>query len=234
MASSVVQSNANSGTGTSLTVVLGSAPTAGNTLLAVMASDTTASAAPTAGTGNSYTQRLAQVSGQGFYVWTRLVAGGESATTTFTLSTSSPAGLLVAEIQGTFDKVGTGTTIVNSALTTRDTTTLSPTTADNLVAAIAGIHGEASTVGTGGGVDNAFTFLQAAFSAGTAPTAAGVVVGSKVTGSTGATGTTTLSWTNAYKDRDGVQIAFTGIGGAAAAEPYRRAVLQAVNRAANF
>jgi hypothetical protein len=130
MASSVVQSNANSGAATSLTVVLGAAPTAGNTLLAIMASDTTHAGVPTAGAGNSYTQRLAQVGGQGFYVWTRLVAGGESATTTFTPSTADPAGLVVAEIQGTFDKVGAGTTITGSALATRDTTTLSPTTTD--------------------------------------------------------------------------------------------------------
>jgi hypothetical protein len=233
MASSVVQSNANSGAATSLTVVLGAAPTAGNTLLAIMASDTTHAGVPTAGAGNSYTQRLAQVGGQGFYVWTRLVAGGESATTTFTPSTADPAGLVVAEIQGTYDKIGAGTTITGSALATRDTTTLSPTTTDNIVLAIAGIHAPSSTVGSGGGVDNTFTFLRAVFSAG--GLAAGVVTGWKTTGSTGATGTTTLSWTNNYKDRDGVQIAFTGIGGAAAAKPNPHRLIQiAVHRASLY
>jgi hypothetical protein len=222
MVASVVQSATTYNiSSTASTVVLGAAPTAGNTLLAVMASDTTAAAAPTAGTGNGYTQRVGQVNAQGFYVWTRAVAGGESATTSFTLSTGSAAALAVVEIQGTYDKFGTGTTNTSTPAASRTTTGLAPATTDGLTVAIAGLHSLAA-VPTGGAADNTFSFLAAKYSGLAQSTETGVVLAYKVTSSTAATGTTTLSWTGNVNDRDGVQIAFTGIGGGAASTAYRR------------
>jgi len=210
MVSSVVQSNGAHGTTNPRTIVLGSAPTVGNTLVAIMASDTTHTGVPTAGAGNSYTQRLAQVGGQGFYVWTRLVVGGESATTTFTPNGASPAALHVIEIQGTYDKVGAGTTNTGSAAASRTATGLSPTTTDNIVLAIAGLHAVQASAPSGGSADNSFTLTLATHSGGTGFNC-GIITAHKATGAISATGTTTLSWTNNYNDRDGIQIAFTGI-----------------------
>jgi hypothetical protein len=220
MAASVVQSNSALTTTTPATVVLGSAPTAGNTLLAIMASDTTSSAVPFAGSGLVYTQRLAQVSAQGFYVWTRLVVSGDSATTTFTPNGANVAALAVLEISGTYDKIGAGFTTVANLATTVATSGLSPTTTDGLVVAIAGLHSFAGGTPSGGAVDNTFTFLLSRFSAAAGSTTCGTVDGYKVTSSTATTGTTNLSWTTTANDRDAVQIAFTGLaGGAPAALP---------------
>jgi hypothetical protein len=209
----VVQSNSASTIIDPATVVLGGAPTAGNTLLAIMASDTTIQNIPFAGTGNTYTQRLAQVGGMGFYVWTRLVVGGDSATTTFDITGANNATLMVFEIAGTYDKIGAGATSTSSA-TTRTATGLSPATTDNLVVAIAGMH-STSAVGSGGSADNGFALLRAQFAPTAGTLLCNIVTASKATASTVATGTTTLSWTGAATDRDGVQIAFTALAGGA-------------------
>lgn len=221
MVASVVQSASANTTTTPATITLGAAPTVGNTLLAIMASDTTSTAAPNAGTSKPYAQRLAQVGGQGFYVWTRLVVSGDAAATSFTPSGANPACLMVIEIQGTYDVVGVGTTTTGTSGTSRTTTTLTPTTSDNLVVAIAGLH--ALTVVTSGGtVNNTFSMLRTQFAGSTGATLGSVLTASRSTGAAAATGTTTISWTGNASDYDGVQIAFTGTGGAAAATPIRR------------
>jgi hypothetical protein len=217
VAVTVVQQNSANTTIDPATVVLGSALTAGNTLLAIMASDTTIQNIPFAGAGNTYTQRLAQVGGMGFYVWTRLVVSGDSATTTFDITGANPAALMVFEIAGTYDKIGAGATSSGSG-TTRTATGLSPATTDNLVIAIAGIH-STSAAGSGGSADNGFALLRAQFAAAGGSTQCNVVTVSKATASTAATGTTTVSWTGAATDRDGVQIAFTALAGGAPAIP---------------
>lgn len=218
MAASVVQSNSGFATTTTPTVVLGVAPTAGNTLVAVVGSDTT-HGVPTAGAGKSYTQRLGQVAQQGFYVWTRLVVAGDSATTTFAPTSASPSAMVVAEIAGTFDKTGTGFTITGSNAASVPPTGLSPATTDGLVIAAGGMHNATGSAPSGGSVDNTFTLLRTAFNAAAGATSSNAITASKVTTSTAATGTTTLSWTNNCADRDGVQIAFTGLAGAAAIPP---------------
>lgn len=199
-------------------VALAGAPTAGNTLLAIMSSDTTIQTTPTAGATNTYTQRIGQVNAQGFYVWTRLVVSGDSATTTFDITGANPACLMVFEIVGTYDKIGTGATTVGSAGASRTTTGLSPATADNLVIAIAGLH-SLVVVTSGGAVNNGFTILRTQFASTAVNTQSSIITASKATGSTAATGTTTITWTGSANDYDGVQIAFTGSGGGAPAIP---------------
>jgi hypothetical protein len=181
-----------------------------------MASDTTHTGVPTAGAGLSYTIRDTQVASQGWYVWTRLVVAGDSATTTFVPNGANPAALMVIEVSGTYDKVGTRVHVTGVAASNIAPTGLSPTTADGLTLAVAGMHN--LTTVSGGSVDNAFTFLalQTTFAGSTS---GAVIAAYKVTSSTAATGTTTLSWTGTGADRDAVQIAFTGLGGGAPAIP---------------
>jgi hypothetical protein len=220
MATSIVQSNSANTTTTPATVVLGAAPTAGNTLLAIMSSDTTSSAVPFAGAGNTFTQRLSQVNAQGFYVWTRLVAGGESATVTFTPNGANAACLMVLEIQGTYDKVGTGGTIVGTPATSVVATGLSPATTDGITIAIAGCHSITVAAMTGGAATAPFTFYRGQYAATSGGTLSGVVTARYVTSSTAATGSTTLSWSGGQpNDRDSLQIAFTGLAGGAPAIP---------------
>lgn len=234
MASSIVQQNASNSSVTGPTVVLGAAPTAGNTLLALVASDTTHTAVPTAGAGRSYTQRLAQVNNMGFYVWTRLVTSGDSATTTFTASSALPTSAQVLEIQGTYDVIGTGLSTINTSAGNRTTNGLTPTTADNTVIAIAGLH-FSTPVPSGGSVDNTFAIAQTQFAPAAGATASSSITASKFTGSTAATGTTTISWTNGVNDRDGVQIAFTGISAGTAAPPNRKTLYRpAVHRSSLY
>ena len=57
MTSSIVQSASTIGTTGTVTVTLGSAPTIGNTLVGIMAADAYQTAAPTAGSGRSYTSQ---------------------------------------------------------------------------------------------------------------------------------------------------------------------------------
>jgi hypothetical protein len=215
MASSIIQSAASNSAVANPTVTLGATPTPGNTLVAWVSSDTTHTAVPTAGAGRSFTQRIAQVNNQGFYVWTRLVTSGDSATVTFTASSALNTSAHVIEVQGTYDVIGTGLSTINAGAASRTTNGLTPTNADNAVLAIAGIHGFTAT-GSGGSADNTFTLTEANFPAGTGTATAGGITTQKFTGSTAATGTTTISWTGSAIDRDGVQIAFTGIGGGAA------------------
>jgi hypothetical protein len=181
-----------------------------------MASDTTHTGVPTAGAGLSYTIRDTQVASQGWYVWTRLVVAGDSATTTFVPNGANHAALMVIEVSGTYDKVGTRVHVTGVAASNIAPTGLSPTTADGLTLAVAGMHN--LTTVSGGSVDNAFTFLalQTTFAGSTS---GAVIAAYKVTSSTAATGTTTLSWTGTGADRDAVQIAFTGLGGGAPAIP---------------
>ncbi len=205
---SVVQSaSANTATDPGV-VTLGAAPTVGNTLLAIMASDTTIQTGVTAGAGRSYTQRLAQVGNQGFYIYTRLVTSGDAAATSFDITGANPAALAVIELTATYDKIGTVATTINANATSRTATGLSPTTTDNLVIAIAGLH-TLNTVPTGPSVDNGFTLV---LTQGTT-TSNAVYVATKATGSTSATGTTTFSWSGNALDQDGVQIAFTALAG---------------------
>lgn len=183
-----------------------------------MASDTTSTGAPTAGAGLSYTQRLSQVSAQGFYIWTRLVVSGDSATTTFTPNGAFPAALMVIEVAGAYDKIGTGSQVVGSGGQTVINTGLSPATTDGITLSVGGVHGVTNTM-SGGTVDNGFTFLRGQYPAGTGTTVGGAVSASKVTTTTAATGTTTITFTGGASDRDGAQIAFTGAGGGAPAIP---------------
>lgn len=219
MAASVVQSNSANTTTTPATVVLGAAPTAGNTLVAVMASDTTHTGVPTAGAGNSYTIQDTQVASQGWYVWTRLVVAGDSATTTFVPNGANPAALMVIEVAGTFDKVGTRVHVTASAAASIAPTGLTPATTDGITLAVGGLHGIVAGALSGGAASAGFTFLRSQFAAGTGGTLGGVIAAYLVTTATSATPTTTLSWTNNATDRDAVQIAFTGLAGGAPAIP---------------
>jgi len=208
MAASVVQYSSANTTVDPSTVALGAAPSAGNTLLAVMASDTTIQNTPFAGTGKTYTQRLASVNNQGFYVWTRLCDGTESATTTLDITGANPAAVGVFEIQGTFDKIGTVSSTINSNNTQRTCTSVTPASADNIVIALAGLHSLATI--SGGAVDNGFTFLLGQYGP-SGGTQCGLVIGYKVTGSTSAVGVTTPSWSGNALDQDGVLVAFSGL-----------------------
>ena len=210
MPASVVQFGSVSASTATPAVVLGAAPTVGNTLVAILAGDITSSGVPTAGAGRSYAQRLKNVNNQEFTLWTRFVASGDSATTTFALTGAAPTAVAVVEIQGTFDKVGTVSSTINSAASTRTCTGLSPATTDNLVLSIAGLHG-LSTI-SGGAADNTFTVVTTRYGTSGA-TQCGLIVASRLTGSTAVTGDTTVSWTGTATDRDGAQIAFTGIAG---------------------
>lgn len=235
MASSIVQSAATQAAVTAPTVTLGAAPTVGNTLVAVVSSDTTHTA-PNAGAGKTFTQRVSQVNNQGFYVWTRLVVSGDSATVTFAASSAGVTSAQVIEVQGTYDKTGAGTTVINSVGGTRDATGLTPATADNTVLACYGIHGFNGANPSGGSVDNAFTVTQTSWPATASLAQAGTIVAQKFTAATAATGTTTATWTGNALDRDGVQIAFTGVaGGAAAPNPRPTTVYRtAVHRSSNY
>lgn len=236
MASSIVQSAATQAAVTAPTVTLGAAPTVGNTLVAVVSSDTTHTTAPNAGAGKTFTQRVSQVNNQGFYVWTRLVASGDSATVTFAASSAGVTSAQVIEVQGTYDQVGAGTTVINTAASTRDATGLTPATADNTVLACYGIHGFNGANPSGGSVDNTFTVTRTSWPATASLAQSGTITAQKFTAATTATGTTTASWTGGALDRDGVQIAFTGVAsGAAAPNPRPTTVYRtAVHRSSNY
>jgi hypothetical protein len=218
MAVTVVQSNSASTTTSPATVVLGAAPTAGNTLVAIMASDTTHTGVPTAGAGLNYTQRISQVNNEGFYIWTRLVVSGDSATTTFTPNGAFAASLMVIEVAGTYDKIGTGSLVLGTSGSTIVNTGLTPATTDGMTISIGGIHSVNSALG-GGSVDNGFTMLRTQYAAGNGSAIGGVMAATLVTTTTTATGTTTFTFTGSASDRDGAQIAFTGTGGGAPAIP---------------
>ena len=212
MASSVVQFGTFVTDIAAPTVVLGATPTVGNTLVAILAADVTSSGVPTAGAGRPYTQRLKNVNNQEFTLWTRLIASGDSATTTFALTGTFPSAVAVVEVQGTYDTVGTVSSTINVAATARTCTGLTPTTIDNLVLAIVGLHNLGAL--SGGVADNAFTVVASRYGP-VGSTQAGLIIASRLTGSTAATGTTTVSWTGNANDRSGAQIAFTGIAGGA-------------------
>jgi hypothetical protein len=220
---SIVQSASANTTTTPATVTLGAAPTVGNTLLAIMSSDTTSTAAPTAGSTRSYTERINAVANQGFYVWTRLVASGDAAATAFTPSGANPAALMVIEVAGTYDTIGTNTHVLATPALTATATGLTPTTTDGLTVALVGFHSVTGAAPTGGTVNNGFTLLRTQFPATNGATLSGIVTGYVVTTTTAATGTTTLSWSVGNGgDRDSLQIAFTGTGGAVTPTRYRR------------
>lgn len=218
MAASVVQSAGSSVATDPATVVLGATPTAGNTLLAVMSSDTTiqTSTFPTAGAGRNYTLRGSRVANQGFYVWTRLVTSGDSATTSFDIAGANPGTYAVAEIAGTYDTIGTITFAAANGLNL-PITGLTPGGTDNLVVAIVGGHSVSNSVPAAETADNGFTVFVAQDPPSVGGTRSAVILASKATGSTSATGTTTISWTGAQIfDRDGFQISFLGISSGSA------------------
>jgi hypothetical protein len=184
-----------------------------------MASDTTHTGVPTAGAGLSYTSRFTQVNNEGFYIWTRLVVSGDSATTTFTPNGAFAASLMVIEVAGTYDKIATtGSLVTGTAGTTIINPGLTPATTDGMTLSIGGIHSVNSALG-GGSVDNGFTIVRTQYAAGNGSAIGGVMVAKLVTTTTGATGTTTMTFTGSASDRDGAQVAFTGAGGGAPAIP---------------
>lgn len=197
---------------TAPTLTLGATPTVGNTLVAIMASDDYDTALPTAGAGRSYTQRLSSENNLGFYIWTRKVVSGDSATTTFGIGSATHSAAAVLEIQGDYDKVGTVTTTNNSAAGTQVTSGLSPATTDNIVLAVFG-GTTTNTVLSGFSVDNGFTNAISAINAASGAGRANAHVAYKLTGATSATGTTTISWSGLSSDRSGAQVAFTAIAG---------------------
>jgi hypothetical protein len=217
---SVVQSASVIGTTASVTATLGSTPTVGNTLVGFLSSDTTSTVVPTAGAGASYTARLSSVTNQGFYVWTRLVASGDSATTTFTLTGAASSAIVLVEVQGTYSSIGTVATTINGAQTTRTATTVTPATTDGIVLGAAGLHGF-NTVITGGTADNTFTTLLNQPNASTGSTISAMLTAYRVMSTATATGTTTFTWSGNATDTAGIQVAFTGITVAAGTRPRR-------------
>jgi hypothetical protein len=149
-----------------------------------------------------------------------LVVSGDSATTTFTPNGANPAALMVIEVQGTFDKVGTRIHVVGTAGTSIAPTGVAPATTDGIVVAVGGMHGVTNAAMTGGAATAGFTFLRGQYAASTGATLGGVIAAYLVTSTTSTTATTTLSWSNgSAADRDAVQIAFTGLAGGAPAIP---------------
>lgn len=212
MAVAPIQQVAGTATSTTPSVTLPSAPTVGNTLVAIMAADDYQTAAPTAGSGRGYTPRLSSQNNLGFYLWTRPVASGDSATTTFAIGSATYSAVIVLEIQGTYDTVGTVTTTNNAAAGTQVTSGLSPATADNIVLAVFG-GTTTNTVLSGFTVDNGFTNATSAIASTSGGGRANAHVAYKLTGSTAATGTTTISWSGLASDRSGAQISFTAVSG---------------------
>lgn len=197
------------------TVTLGATPTAGNSLLAIMSSDFAIGTGGVTAGSAAYTQRLAQVNFQGFYIYTRLCDGSESATTSFDLTGAGNGTYMVIEVSGTYDKIGTSTTTTATQGASRTTNTLTPASVDNLVLAISGNHNLTAAT-TAASANNTFTLtrLRSAVAGGAN---CSIVVTQRATGATAATGTTTISWTGNNADRDGIQIAFTGLAGGAPA-----------------
>ena len=96
-------------------------------------------------------------------------------------------------------------------------TGLTPGGANNLVVAIFGGHSVTTAVPTAETADNGFSVFLAQDPASTGGTRSAVILASKATGSTAATGTTTISWSSAQIfDRDGFQISFLGSAGSPA------------------
>lgn len=121
----------------SLAVTLGTAPTAGNTLIAACNSDATIA------TPAGFSLAVSAVSGQGLYIFYRVVQAGDSATVTFTPSVSDAVAGGVLEYSGLtatpLDKTASNTT--NSSATSIATgTTATTAQADELLIVVVGPH----------------------------------------------------------------------------------------------
>ena len=106
MTAALVQSKSGStASGATLGVTLDSSPTQGNVLVAIVASDTTMTSGP-----SGFTERLAYVSNEGFYVYTKVAGAGESATVTVDPNGGYPTSMAVLEFSGVTDYESKSTT----------------------------------------------------------------------------------------------------------------------------
>lgn len=142
MAVALVQKKggASGGAVASLNVTLDAPPTAGNLMVAVVNSDATIA------TPSGFTLAISAVSGQGLYIFYRVVVGGDSATVTFTPDHSTAVAAGIIEYSGLtatpLDKTASNTTGGGSSIATGTTATTSQ--ADELLLAVIGPHNPTS------------------------------------------------------------------------------------------
>ena len=220
MAASVVQSATGATTSTAITATLASNPTVGNTLVAFANSDATLTISDNK--GGTWTQRLSYVDDQGFYIWHRAVQSGTNdngLVVTVTPSVSDYASLVVSEIGGVsstpFDVVGSVTDVGSSGSST--SSSITTTAANDIVFSAHGLHGVGGALPTGFSWGNSFTTVATAIpTSGASSLKTLMIVGSTIQATAGATGATTLSWTNNASNSATAQIAFKEAAGTSA------------------
>jgi len=189
--------------GATLSATLDSTPTDGNVLVCMVSSDTTMTAGP-----SGWTERVAYVSNQGFYVYTK-VASSTGATVTVDPNGDNETAMLVAEFSGVsaYEAISsTAATQSSPGQTSRTTNAVTP--AGNAVyMACYGLHGFNTDAPASPSYTGSFTGIGSAVSAtGSANTRAGVLAAwLSGTGSQNPT----ASWTNGVTNTAAVVVAIT-------------------------
>jgi hypothetical protein len=236
-----VQSAVAAATGASLTATFGTAPTAGNRILAFGNSDATLTIASAGGTWTERIPSGGYVNDQGAYIW-ELTSGTLPTSVTVTPSASDYASLSIVEVTGTsaFDVISTVAEVhTNTATATASTVTTTGTNGDLVFCWIAW-HGDtgAGTWPTSPVYGNSLTGLTAPNPGVTGSATTGHFLGYKVQSSAGAVGATTVTWTNTAQNYAAYHIGFTntagGGGGGTATPGPNNFTMAAVQRASSW
>lgn len=188
---------ASTASGTSLTATLGGAPTAGNLLICCANGDDARSGVPNVGSGRDYTLADGGVGFCGTYIFYRVAQAGDSATTTYTIASSTSIEVAVYEYSGlltsgVLDK--TANSIPGASVGTLSTgTTATTTQADELAVGLWGTFNNTSDVTA---YTNSFT-EQFDLSSSGSGTNDRLFTGVKILSATGAVESTATFSTNA-------------------------------------
>lgn len=194
----------------SLAVVLDAPPTAGNLLVACCNSDATVA------TPAGFTLAVSSISGQGLYIFYRVVQGGDSATVTFTPSVTDSVAAGVIEYSGLtatpLDKTASGSAPGgSSSVGTGSTGTTAQ--AEELLIVCAGPHAGATGFSLSSWTNGLTNQVAQGNGLGVAGTTnVGCFIGDLVVGSTG-TYTSTASY-SPTGDAGAAIATFKGVGGA--------------------
>jgi hypothetical protein len=204
MTAPVVQTASNAATGATVAASFDTAPTAGNTVLAIVNSNNVFTV------DGGGTRRYQYLSDQQFDIWE--YTGTLPQTVTVTPGAADYVAITLLELTDVtaLDLVGSGSAIAGD-IVSATATTITTTSSDLVLAAVA-LHGASGgTVPTDPVWGNGFA---AAASTPMPPTAGGQSaacgqwIGSKSEAAAGAVGATTVTWTNAAENADTVLIAY--------------------------
>jgi len=178
MTASVAQSKTagSSAPGATLSATFDSSPTNGNVMLCAVSSDTTMTAGP-----SGWTERVAQVGNQGFYVYTKTVSG-DSATVTVDPNGDNPTAMVIVELAGvsTYEAVSSVADTQASWGLDRTTNAVTPAGAAGYLACYSYANNTAAAIDllSAATIGSSFTVVAVARSTtGQAATLQGVYVG---------------------------------------------------------